>query len=579
MKTRWIAACLTAGLLLMVSGYAAPQRQSAGAPPPSEPGGTQQTPAGESVELQGGVTVFRSGINYVRVDAFVTDEDGNPVFDLTQDDFEVYEDGVLQTVDSFQVVQVDRAPQLSGEPVTGVGVTRSDQQLAASRPDVRVFVIFLDDYHVREGNSIRAGRMLIDFIENDLIPTDLIGVMYPLMPVSEVLLTRNHEAVINAIRQFRGVKYDYDVRNLYEARYNMYPTEIVERVRNEVSLSALRGLMTMLGGLREGRKSVLLVSEGYTNYVPPQLRSQYADLRADPAVNPAVLDPFAGDNPFEETMSFFRGSEILADLRRIIETASRFNASVYSVDPRGLAAFEFDLDQPQVSFRTDQRALRFTQDTLRILADETGGRAIVNQNDLRPGLQQMLDDASGYYLLGYNSTAAPTDGEFHEIEVRLKRPGLRVRAREGYWAVTVRDVERSLTTRAHQPPKAVDVALAALAEPRRGRLVRTWVGTSRAENGRTQVTLRLGADRGAGASRFRVARSRDRHGRRRRSLFPRPRAGADAFARTPLEPSAEPAAGRRAARDYARGLRSRPGHHADEPGHRGRGRRSARPGP
>ena len=489
MKTRWIAACLTAGLLLMASGYAAPQRQSAGAPPPSEPGGTQQTPAGESVELQGGVTVFRSGINYVRVDAFVTDEDGNPVFDLTQDDFEVYEDGVLQTVDSFQVVQVDRTPQLSGEPVTGVGVTRSDQQLAASRPDVRVFVIFLDDYHVREGNSIRAGRMLIDFIENDLIPTDLIGVMYPLMPVSEVLLTRNHEAVINAIRQFRGVKYDYDVRNLYEARYNMYPTEIVERVRNEVSLSALRGLMTMLGGLREGRKSVLLVSEGYTNYVPPQLRSQYADLRADPAVNPAVLDPFAGDNPFEETMSFFRGSEILADLRRIIETASRFNASVYSVDPRGLAAFEFDLDQPQVSFRTDQRALRFTQDTLRILADETGGRAIVNQNDLRPGLQQMLDDASGYYLLGYNSTAAPTDGEFHEIEVRLKRPGLRVRAREGYWAVTVRDVERSLTTRAHQPPKAVDVALAALAEPRRGRLVRTWVGTSRAENGRTQVTF------------------------------------------------------------------------------------------
>ena len=489
MNTRWIAACLTAGLLLMVSGYAAPQRQPAGEPPQSEPGGTQQTAAGESVELQGGVTVFRSGINYVRVDAFVTDEDGNPVFDLTQDDFEVYEDGVLQTVDSFQVVQVDRTPQLSGEPVTGVGVTRSDQQLAASRPDIRVFVIFLDDYHVRDGNSLRAGRMLIDFIENDLIPTDLVGVMYPLMPVSEVLLTRNHEAVINAIRQFRGVKYDYRVRNLYEARYNMYPTEIVERVRNEVSLSALRGLMTMLGGLREGRKSVLLVSEGYTNYVPPQMRSQYADLRPDPGVNPAVLDPFAGETPFEETMSFFRGSEILADMRRIIETASRFNASIYSVDPRGLAAFEFDMDQPQISFRTDQRALRFTQDTLRILADETGGRAIVNQNDLRPGLQQMLDDASGYYLLGYNSTAAPTDGEFHEIEVRLKRPGLRVRAREGYWAVTVRDVERSLTTRAHEPPKAVDVALSALAEPRRGRLVRTWVGTSRAENGRTRVTF------------------------------------------------------------------------------------------
>ena len=507
MKTRWIAACLCAGLLLMVSGYAAPQRQPSAEPPPqSEPGGTQEAAAGQSVELQGGLTVFRSGINYVRVDAFVSDEDGNPVFDLTADDFEVYEDGVRQTVDSFQVVQVDRTPELSGEPLTSIGVTRSDQELAASRPDIRVFVIFLDDYHVRDGNSIRARRMLVDFLENDLIPTDLVGVMYPLMPVSDVRLTRDHESVINAVRQFEGVKYEYDVRNLYEARYNFYPTEIVERVRNEVSLSALRGLMTMLGGLREGRKSVLLVTEGYTNYVPPQLRSQVADLRADPRINPTVLDPFAGDSPYEETMSFFEGSAMMSDLRRVYETASRFNASIYSVDPRGLAAFEFDIDQPQISYRTDQRALRFTQDTLRILAEETGGRAIVNQNDLRPGLQQMLDDASGYYLLGYNSSAAPTDGEFHEIEVRLKREGLRVRAREGYWAVTVRDVERSLVTRAHETPKAVDVALSALAEPRRGRLVRTWVGTSRAENGRTRVTFAWEptASRGRRASASRV---------------------------------------------------------------------------
>lgn len=493
MNTRWIFACLCAGTLLTVSGYAAPQPPSAAAPPTSSGAAAQDgadaSAAGETTDVQSGVTVFRSGINYVRVDAFVTDEDGNPVFDLTADDFEVYEDDVLQTLDSFQVVQVDRTPELSGEPLTSVGVTRSDQELAASRPDIRVFVIFLDDYHVREGNGIRARRMLAEFIENDLIPTDLVGVMFPLMPVSDVRLTRDHEAVKRAIERFEGVKYEYDVRNLYEARYNYYPTEIVERIRNEVSLSALRGLMTMLGGLREGRKSVLLVSEGYTNYVPPQLRSQVADLRADPNVNPQVLDPFAGDNPYEETMSFFEGSAMLSDLRRVYETASRFNASIYPVDPRGLAAFEFDMDQPQISFRTDQRALRFTQDTLRILSEETGGRAIVNQNDLRPGLRQMLDDASGYYLLGYNSIAAPTDGEFHEIDVRVRREGLRVRAREGYWAVTMRDVERSLVTRAHEPPRAVDVALAALAEPRRGRLVRTWVGTSRAENGRTRVTF------------------------------------------------------------------------------------------
>ena len=139
MNTRWIAACLCLGPLLTAAGSAAPQRQDP-AEPPSEPGGAQETAAGESAGRQDGVTVFRSGINYVRVDAFVTDGDGDPVFDLGQDDFEVYEDGVLQTVDSFQVVQVDRTPELSGEPLTEVGVTRSDQELAASRPDVRVFV-------------------------------------------------------------------------------------------------------------------------------------------------------------------------------------------------------------------------------------------------------------------------------------------------------------------------------------------------------------------------------------------------------------------------------------------------------
>jgi VWFA-related protein len=370
-----------------------------------------------------------------------------------------------------------------------VGVRRSDQELAASQADVRVFVFFLDDYHVREGNSLRMRQVLGEFLQNELIPTDLVGVMYPLMPLDALRLTRDHESVINAINQFHGVKYDYEIRNNFEARYNFYSTPVVERMRNEVSLSALRGLMIRLGGMREGRKTVVLVSEGYTNYVPPQILARNAEMGVDRRMNPAAGNPFFGDSPFQETVAAFEDSMLMLDLQRVYETANRFNTSLYTLDPRGLAVFEFDLDQPAISARTDGRALRRTQSTLRLLAEQTDGEAIVNQNNFTRGLRQMLYDASSYYLLGYNSSLEATDGEFHEIEVRLKRPGLRVRAREGYWAVTVRDVERSLTTRAHEPPKAVDVALAALAEPRRGRLVRTWVGTSRAENGRTRVTF------------------------------------------------------------------------------------------
>lgn len=499
MTRRWIAVSAAFGLALALTpgGAAWQQRQEPAAEPATaETQSPDQAPdadvPGVTVEpaADGQPLIFRSGVNYIRVDAYVTDEDGTPIFDLTQDDFEVYEDGVKQDVDSFQVIRVDTLAARASGPATGIGVTRSDQELAASQPDVRVFVIFLDDYHVRLGNSIRARRMLIDFLENDLIPTDLVGVMYPLTPLDAVTLTRDHDAIIRAVSQFEGVKYDYEARNMYEARYIYYPTEVVERVRNDVSLSALRGLMIRLGGLREGRKSVLLVSEGFSNYVPPQLRSHSAEMPVDPGINPARLDPFAGDNSFEESFAFFRSAEILSDLRYIFRTANRFNTSIYTVDPRGLAVFEFDVSEPTVSINTDRRQLRVTQDTLRILAEETGGRAIVNRNDLRPGLEQMLADANGYYLLGYNSSAAPTDGEFHEIEVRVSNPSLRVRARPGYWAITERDVQRAERAVVNEPPRAVDVALDQLAEPRRGRLVRTWFGTSRSGgDGKTLVTF------------------------------------------------------------------------------------------
>lgn len=498
MTQRWTVACLVLGLLLVTFSHAQ-QQQS-----PAVNVAGQAEPAAASPDSDDDVAlaprevvetsdpqalVFRSGINYIRVDAMATDDNGNPVLDLTQEDFEIYEDDVKQEIESFQLVQVDPLPALGDTPQVAVGRNRSDQERAASQADVRVFVIFLDDYHVRLGNSIRTRRMLVEFLENNLIPSDLVGVMFPLMPLESVRLTRNHAAVINAVNTFEGVKYRYEVRNMFENNYAHYPTEIVERVRNDVSLSALKGLMIYLGSMREGRKSVLLVSEGYSNYVPPQLRAQNASMGVDPTLNPSRFDPLAGDSAMEETASFFQQDEIISDLRRVFQTATRFNTSIYTVDPRGLAAEEFDLSGPTVGIQTNLRQLRRTQDTLRILAEETDGRAIVNQNDFRPGLDQMLSDSNAYYLFGYNSTLEATDGKFHKIDVRVSRPGVNLRARKGYWAITELDVERSLRTSVDEPPRAVDVALGTLAELRRGRLVRTWVGTSRAESGKTRVTF------------------------------------------------------------------------------------------
>ena len=131
-------------------------------------------------------------------------------------------------------------------------------------------------------------------------------------------------------------------------------------------------------------------------------------------------------------------------------------------------------------------------DTLRTLAVETDGRAIINRNDLEGGMKQIVRDISAYYLLGYNSTQTATDGKFHEIKVRVKRPGVQIRARKGYWGLTREEVALSTAAPKVLAPAGVTAALANVtttSAAARARVIRTWIGTSRGENGKTRVTF------------------------------------------------------------------------------------------
>ena len=84
-------------------------------------------------------------------------------------------------------------------------------------------------------------------------------------------MTRNHSIISRAIQQFRGRKGNYQPQNDFEQRYANYPAETVEQVRNQVSLSAIKALIVHMGGLKEGRKALILVSEGYSNILPQSL--------------------------------------------------------------------------------------------------------------------------------------------------------------------------------------------------------------------------------------------------------------------------------------------------------------------
>ena len=472
-----VHALLAAALLLL--GQSQPSQ-----PPPSssQAGQGQQPPPANQDQPR---PVIRSGINFVSVDVIVTDKKtGNVVLDMKQDDFDVREDKKAQKVETFDLVNIEEISAMTSAPPRAI-TSAIDEEVEARKPNVRLFVMLLDDYHVRRGNDLFVRKVLEDFITTQLAPQDMVAIMYPLTPTAALTFTRNHDSLVQAVRQFEGRKGDYLPRNEFEERYAYYPAATVERIRDDVTMGALTGAAIRLGGMKEGRKSIIYISEGFTATLPPQLADPVAAL---PGMgNPARARPGQDvKDPRAESQAFFNTADLYGRLRDIYDTANRNNTSIYAVDPRGLTTFEYDINQG-VSLTTDRTNLNSTMDSLRVLADNTDGRAIVNRNDLAAGMKQIMRDASGYYLLGYTSTSAPTDGKYHTIEVKTKRPGVEIRARKGYWAYTAEDVARASSTAKSGPPPAVASALNTLVEPSRDHAARFWTGTNRADDGQTRV--------------------------------------------------------------------------------------------
>jgi VWFA-related protein len=469
-----LRAWFAAATLALLAGVAASAQQPPAQPTSAQPPAQQPPP------------IFRAGVNVVRVDVIVTGRDGRPVEDLKQGDFEVTEDGKPQPIETFRLIKVDGQVK-PGDPEPRQIRTEFDEEQEAGRDDVRLFAIFFDDYHVRKASAMAVRPIIQSFIQKQVAPTDLVGLMYPLTPVSAVPLTRDQNKLIGAVKNFEGRKYDYTPRYPVEEKYAMYPADVVERIRNQVTLSALEALVTRLGSLREGRKAVILVSEGFSNVLPPQMNDPVAAMpglgtrrRAAPVAG--------GQDTLDDRATFLANVDLQQELKRVYDAANRSNTAIYTLDPRGLSAGEFDMSE-NVGLMTDRTFLQGTLDTLRSLSSETDGRAIINRNDLDVGLKQVVQDSSAYYLLGYNSSNTAADGKFHEIKVRVKRPGIQVRSRKGYWSLNKAEMAESLKAPAIPVPTAVTKALGSISEPRRGRYIRSWVGVGRGENGKTRVTF------------------------------------------------------------------------------------------
>ena len=426
--------------------------------------------------------IFRAEANYVRVDVFPTAK-GEPVTDLKLEDFEVLENGVLQKVDAFEHVVI-RGPQPDvprREPNT---VAQSRAML--ENPRARVFVLFLDYNHVSVDGSHNIRRPLINVLDRTIGPDDLVGVMTPEMSPADITFARRMTTIEGILygHWFWGERDRINPIDPAEELYKMCyqgngPTlrcpyddrgvadELIKRHKEDQTISALQDLVVFLRTLREERKAVLTITDGWLLYKPnPALARR---LNCTVPVAGIGIDPRTGklatDTPRTRTYTRCESDRLhLATiddeqrLRQVFDLANRANASFYPVDPRGLVPFDTPIAEPGTGLpapgatnitppTVDAAMLRARASSLRDLAFATDGLAIVGTNNIEAGLQRVTADLSSYYLLGYYSTGK-LDGKFHSITVRVKRPGVQVRARRGFLAPTEAELTSTLNAAA-----------------------------------------------------------------------------------------------------------------------------------
>ena len=439
---------------------------------------------------------FRTEANFVRVDVYPT-TGGRPVLDLRREDFEILEDGTPQAVESFEFVQVRPAGPQSArvEP----GAVEAGEQMAAN-PRSRVFVVFLDVPHVTVAGAHGINEPLIRLLDRVLAPEDLVGVMTTAMSAAQLTLGRKTEVLARGLRdnwpwgeRFRLVPMD-EREKLYQDCYSRYDNgpplikKMIARRREVMTFEALEDLVRYLHSVREERKAIITISEGWARYRP------------DPQMMEALFVVVAGEKVYEEPPgtehigvgpggkltnknwnSPFSGTKYECDtdrrqlseidndefFRRLLDAANRANASFYPVDPRGLPASDNEITA-DVPPAIDHAQLRGRLTALQTLAENTDGLAILNSNDLERGLRRVSADLTSYYLLGYYSNNPKLDGRYRRITVRVKRSGTDVRARRGYLAPTEAEVNAARMSSATAAPgiAGLEAALGALSRIR-----------------------------------------------------------------------------------------------------------------
>ena len=381
---------------------------------------------------------FRAGANLVRVDAYVL-KDGAAVTDLVAEDFEVLEDNVRQRVETLELIQPrGPAPQNALREPNTVAESRE----MATDPAARVFVLFLDRHNVSLEGSFRAQAPITRLLNRIIGQDDLVGIMTPEMSPRDLTLARRLLAIERLFKDswFWGQRDRRSPADRGEQEIlRCFPEasdEVIAQIHLIDTLNALDRLIVHLENVREDRKFVLLLSEGWL-LDGAERSAALGPPRETPRRQPGELQPPGMDPSCQRLSLMLQMSDTQRQFQDLLHRANRANVSFYPVDARGLVVFDSPIGpNPPPPPSVDAARLRARHDTLRTLATVTDGFAIVDTGNIDKALDRMVQDAGAYYLLGYYSSNTKLDGRYRKLTVRVKRPGVSVRARPGYLAPT-----------------------------------------------------------------------------------------------------------------------------------------------
>jgi VWFA-related protein len=386
--------------------------------------------AGVSVAAQApSQPTFRSGVTIVSTDVIPRDSGGRFISDLTRENFTVLEDGAPQTIASFALVHGGRT-FTSLEPSAPQGVPEGIVLPQSRRPvaDVagRVVLIIVDDLHIDVEYTPHVRRLIETLSTNLLHDGDMVAMVSSGPSALEIPLTYDRKLVAAAASKIRGA--GIPVADLFQMlETSQGPGDI--RTRAQVAFYTAYNMMSELEKVVNKRKAVIYISAGY-DFDPFAESRKGRDRIQGGRFAEASRFLIDEENPYFQLPRITADGDLYRYMRELTLAANRANATLYTVDPQGLAGV---VDAGKYLDQSEWRTfIQKSQSSLRFLAEETGGFAVVNDNDFASAFKRIDAETSDYYVIGFYSSNPDPSKRVRQIEVKVDRPNVNVIARTAY---------------------------------------------------------------------------------------------------------------------------------------------------